>query len=146
MKCPRCKDSHLQESSLRGYGVRICNPCRGILIPRDEVEKMLEKAASGAEESIASDSYFQELKASSKFIEPDASLTCPSCEYNMFETSTRGIVIDFCMNCQSIWFDEGELFDALEKAKKFGELDLVPNDAGENTTADLIFGMLELLH
>lgn len=118
------------------------------MMARKEVEALLERAASSNKETQSAPSavsYFQELKASPGFVGDTPSVVCPACEYSMFESKVQGLIIDFCMNCQSLWFDEGELATAIDKAKTHGELDLVPASHGDNDTVKLISTMLDLL-
>jgi len=39
----------------------------------------------------------------------EESIRCPACDEPMRETLLRGVPIDRCRNCRSVWLDGGEL-------------------------------------
>ena len=47
MKCPQCKDNALAMSERQGIEIDYCPSCRGIWLDRGELDKLIEKAASG---------------------------------------------------------------------------------------------------
>ena len=47
MKCPQCKDNALVMSERQGIEIDYCPNCRGIWLDRGELDKLIEKAASG---------------------------------------------------------------------------------------------------
>ena len=59
-----------------------------------------------------------------KFVQEErkADLRCCSCNSPMQEEDRHGIMIDVCPNCQSIWFDSGEL-EALLKLEETPDLE-----------------------
>jgi len=87
--------------------------------------------------------YFERLKNAARFTQDHTSIACAQCRYSMFEISREGLVLDFCLNCQAVWFDEGELQATLALARQRGPLGLIPSEVGENDTASLICYMLE---
>jgi len=87
--------------------------------------------------------YFDRLKSAAEFVGKQRSMKCPHCRYNMYEVHNQKIVVDFCLNCQAVWFDEGELNSTLAIARERGAFDLVPDDLGKNETAKLICFMLD---
>ncbi len=101
-------------------------------------------ARAGARESSPS-GYFTRIKHQPAWVNEDPSIRCPECRYNMYEAKNHGIVVDFCLNCEAVWFDEGELRAALAAAKKSGGLQLVPDDTEANETASLIAYMLDTI-
>ncbi|MCC6806483.1 MAG: zf-TFIIB domain-containing protein [Deltaproteobacteria bacterium] len=71
--------------------------------------------------------YFNNLVAKAEFTRAAvASMSCPHCRYDMYETENRGVRLDFCMNCQSIWFDTGELQQILQRLKRGEHFNLIP--------------------
>ena len=114
---------------------------------RTELDHILAVVARKATtvQKVTTGDYFQRLQESATFVEQEVSLKCPCCAYNMYEVESFGIVVDFCLNCQSVWFDEGELTRALAVARKRGPIDMVPADVSEHDTATLICYMLETL-
>ena len=70
------------------------------------------------------DSYFARVEKAPEFVGKSASLACPRCRYDMYEVKSQGIVIDLCLQCQSIWFDAGELKAALAAARRAVQADI----------------------
>ena len=107
----------------------------------DAVVAMVGRSAIKAPQ-VDAVGYFKRLKSAAKFVADERSIRCPNCRYNMYEVQSAGIVVDFCLNCQSIWFDEGELGAAITVARERGSINLVPPNTDENDTAALICFML----
>lgn len=136
----------MEVGDLRGLKVRICRTCRSILMTRADLRVVLGMAARSPDgRPQTSTSYFDRLKGKPSWVSENASLRCPECSYNMFEVQNHGIVVDFCLNCEAVWFDRGELRLALEVAKERGGLKLIPEHTGENETAEVIAYMLDLI-
>ena len=141
-RCPRCSDRPvLKPRELKGAEMLVCGNCRGILMTRADVDAVLALAVRDTEPE-GTNSYFKRLRHTAQFCDPDPSLRCPHCRYDMYEVASRGLVIDFCINCEAIWFDHGELKEALRIAKEHGSLELVPADFGDSDTVALIGWML----
>lgn len=142
--CPRCPTgTMLTDKTLKGYNVDVCDVCHGALIRRADVDAMLAVAGRRAAKHGTAASYFERLHATAQFRAPAPSMSCPECHYNMFEVTSHGLVIDFCLNCQHLWFDHGELKAALQEAQAEGTLELVPPDVAQSDTVALIGWMLE---
>lgn len=136
----------MEVGDLRGLTVRICRGCRSILMTRADLRVVLGMAArsSGGRRNTSA-SYFDRIKGKPSWVSENASLRCPECRYNMFEVQNHGIVVDFCLNCEAVWFDQGELRRALEAARERGGLKLIPEQTGTNETAEVIAYMLDLI-
>ncbi len=144
--CPRCpKGTRLVERQLKGANIEICEICHGVLMQRTDVDAMLAIAGRKAKKHGSAKSYFKSLHSSAQFTHPSPSISCPDCHYDMYEVSSYGLVIDFCLNCQHLWFDHGELKTALRKAKEEGIVDFVPSSIEESDTVALIGWMLETM-
>jgi Zn-finger nucleic acid-binding protein len=148
MICPRCDGGPpLEDSNLKGVEVQICRGCRGILMTRTDLGAVIAMVGRRATAQVDghADGYFARLRDAPEFLGHETSLRCPNCRYNMYEVESHNIVVDFCLNCQSIWFDEGELQTTLAQARAHGAIELVPGDLGKNETARLIHYMLDTL-
>lgn len=134
MNCPRCPDKQalqaLQKKTMRFNG---CVTCKGVLLDRRSLESVMKniEAQSQAEPKKPEDGYFSTLVAASEFVSNAASVACPRCKYNMYETENRGIKLDFCLNCQSIWFDSGELGEVLKRLRHGEQFNLIPLPANQ---------------
>ncbi|MEM6731776.1 MAG: zf-TFIIB domain-containing protein [Myxococcota bacterium] len=137
----------MDESDLRGIAVRICRECRSILMTRADLRVVLGLAGrtTGARRPTGPSGFFDRIKGKPTWVKSTASLRCPECRYNMYEVQNHGIVVDFCLNCESVWFDEGELNQALAVSKERGGLKLIPEQVGKNETAEVIAYMLDTL-
>ena len=142
--CPRCPGGHhLEKGDLRGVPLRLCKECRGLLMMRVDLDALVGAAGRDSGKGAQRAQYFERLRHASKFLSSSSSMLCPRCQYNMYEVGTAGLVIDFCLNCEAVWFDEGELKTALALAREHGAIDIIPDDLGGNDTAALIQTLLE---
>lgn len=101
-----------------------CHSCRGVLLEKHALEDIVHTLQQGHKEF--SEGYFGTLVAAAEFTENRQSITCPHCKYNMYETANHGVKLDFCLNCQAIWFDAGELQQILHRIKNGERINLVP--------------------
>ncbi|MBT4864242.1 MAG: zf-TFIIB domain-containing protein [Planctomycetaceae bacterium] len=101
MNCPACKQSDLQERTLKNrLVIDNCQSCRGIWLDGGELQR-LTKDPSAANRAI-------------KVLLSDAVPTdrdCPRCHVSMVtvEFSDPAIDLDYCKDCCGLWFDAGEL-------------------------------------
>ena len=124
MKCPRDGEvlAHLAKKGVEFHG---CHLCKGLLVEPASLALLFKKSEQQPRD------YFKSLVPSAEFLNSADAVTCPKCKYNMYETENRGIVLDFCMNCQSVWFDHGELQSIVKRLKAGETFNLVPlPDAG----------------
>lgn len=137
----------MEKGSLRGIEVRVCRSCKSILMTWADLRAAIGIAARARAEGPESSpsGYFARIKHQPSWVHEDPSIRCPECRYNMYEAKNHGIVVDFCLNCEAVWFDEGELRAALAAAKRAGGLQLVPDDTERNETASLIAYMLDTI-
>ena len=126
MNCPRC-ETHpplqaFEKKSMYFFG---CHACRGVLLEKRALENIVKELQH--DQKDFHEGYFGTLVAAAEFTDNRQSVTCPHCKYNMYETASRGDVkLDFCLNCQSIWFDAGELQNILHRIKHGERFNLVP--------------------
>lgn len=129
MDCPRCADHPALEQLIR-KGVEFfgCKSCRGILLEKRSVLKVvLTIRRPDPQVTAEAYDYFNALVAAAEFTSSrQASMSCPHCKYDMYETENRGVRLDFCMNCQSVWFDSGELQQILQRLRRGENLSLIP--------------------
>lgn len=146
--CPRCEHRpKMEEASLRGIQVRICRSCKSILMTRAELRAVIGLAARAGARHVdnTTQGFFQRIKHQPSWVNEAPSIRCPVCGYNMYEAKNHGIVVDFCLNCEAVWFDEGELVSTLAAAKRSGGLQLIPDDTEQHETATLIAYMLDTI-
>ncbi len=131
MVCPKCKAS-LRKTLFRGIKIDVCDKCRGIWFDRGEFGQFRGLvAADGADRPK---DYFSEAASRSTFADDERSGLCPRCRYNLYPIDNRGLVLDFCTNCQGVWFDGDEIkvaarrIKAGEKLKIEPRLDTTPDD------------------
>jgi len=143
--CPRCADQRLVAKDLKGLAVQVCDGCHGILMARAALEAataLVKPATPEARRVHTANDYFSSLSAAAEFVGHKHTLLCPSCRYDMYEVKSRDLLVDFCLNCQALWFDEGELQRVMAMARERGDVDLVPDSLKGNRTAELICYML----
>lgn len=117
-----------------------CTTCKGVLLDRSSLELVMKNmSAQASPQPTAASGYFGTLVAASEFVGNRASLLCPHCKYHMYETENRDIRLDFCLNCQAIWFDAGELQEILKRLRHGEQFNLVPLPS---TQADHASGLI----
>ena len=138
--CPRCQPRRsLEPGELKGFAVELCRGCRSLLLTRAQLEAMaaaVGRQALKANKGTAN--FFQRIESRAHFLDDPPEIACPNCRYNMYEIDSEGLLVDVCLNCQCIWFDEGELERALAKARTAGSIDLFPDDLSEAESVGLM--------
>ncbi len=129
MKCPRC-EAHpaLEKMVKKGVEFHGCRTCRGLLLDKRGLVSVLRVMRGPSAQATAETyDYFNRLVSSSEFVRnKEASMSCPQCRYDMYETENRNVRLDFCMNCQAMWFDSGELQQILQRLRSGETFSLVP--------------------
>lgn len=140
MRCPRCPDSQLGTAD--ASNTRHCTTCGGVYIARDGIERLVTSARDPAVRQETG-ARLQSWLASPQFVETDPPIACPQCRYNMYLVASGGVELDFCLNCEGMWFDRGEL-DTVYERLRTGELTtLTPGSVAEDDhDAALIVHML----
>jgi Zn-finger nucleic acid-binding protein len=115
MQCPRCNDSQLSETRVKGKDVRIdaCPACKGLWFDGEELERVLPAAAN-------------ELTAPADAAE--SAKNCPRCSVPLarFQYPQTLVTVDLCRECGGLWLDPGEFQEiraVREKLKEAGELE-----------------------
>jgi uncharacterized protein len=62
-------------------------------------------------------------------------MICPSCKHHMIVVEYQKIELDYCHNCQGVWFDAGELELMLDSVIGGGEAKAVLNTLIESPEA-----------
>jgi Zn-finger nucleic acid-binding protein len=99
MKCPQCIES-LGKSGYKGFGARSCLYCDGVWVSNDVLLEMLAKAPLRSDLDAVAAAFQGEC---------ESVRLCPSCGETMRKSLVKNIELDFCMRCQGIFFDQGEL-------------------------------------
>ncbi len=117
MRCPKCRNSSLEEVSVKSAGVRVdhCPRCKGVWFDAHELEAALDVAA-------------KKLEIPSKARESE-SLSCPRCLSRLFhfQYPQTLVQVDMCKDCHGLWLDAGEFIEiktirqSLEKRGKLEE-------------------------
>lgn len=99
LRCPRCPSATLAFEAGSALGDAPCPSCHGTFVPPEGVERLVHREL-GIEVST-----LRELMG------PYAGtqLTCPSCSFALSHVTLRGIGIEVCTGCGSVWLDDGEL-------------------------------------
>jgi len=141
MFCPTCENHKLTEINKDGITLYKCSYCQGIALKHNDLEKIINLTQkvlkSKQKKSILG---FDRMKYS-KQKEPLAK--CPSCKYNLYTIKSKKIELDYCLNCKTFWFDEGELSFFIESYKKGKVMFLESLESTNESTMNLIFSLLE---
>jgi heat shock protein HtpX len=116
--CPRCHVP-LNKLSYESLEVDRCPFCHGTLVKQSDVERLIIR------QEVAFDEHIQEIAkrieqetiflAHKKIsMHPDKLLICPVCNpprkmLKRFYTEVYRVEVDYCIQCQNVWFDRDEL-------------------------------------
>ena len=103
MNCPHCKTG-LMRTKYASANVRECPECKGTLLATSRAEKIKRRVNKDVErlekevESVSVKDGLEEIR-------------CPACRDKMNKRLVKklGIHIDDCKQCDTTWFDPGEL-------------------------------------
>ncbi|MBI2895860.1 MAG: zf-TFIIB domain-containing protein [Deltaproteobacteria bacterium] len=110
--CVKC-DGILDRGTFGGVEVDLCTSCGGLWLDKGEIERLGTLSAS-------------ELEALRRMLIPvpgqrpvasDLPTACVACTGKLKEVVLGPIHVDFCMQCQGLWLDRGELDAGLEAAE-----------------------------
>ena len=109
MQCPKCK-APMIVLELESVEIDYCDACHGTWLDGGELELLLETAGNR-------DELMQTL--SKNVTGKEDHLECPICEKKMDKVhfgvgDNAAVELDKCHKDHGIWFDEGELNDALQ--------------------------------
>jgi Zn-finger nucleic acid-binding protein len=145
VNCPRCNGSVLEPMSKKGLDFHGCRACRGLLLEKAAREKLVVLVRSEREKKnpgLKAGDYFNGLVNASEFSPSNKAMPCPRCKYNMYEIDNRDLTLDFCLNCQAIWFDAGELQQVVQRLKQGEVVSLVPLPTTDDHATGLILQVL----
>ena len=111
MNCPRCKNPMIV-LELAEVEIDYCDECGGIWLDQGELELLLE-------ESEEKDKLLNSFVSAENVSEEK--IKCPICSRKMekvFIGEETKILIDECKNLHGLWFDKGELLDAVKSGVK----------------------------
>lgn len=113
MQCPACKHP-LIVLEIQETEIDYCQSCHGVWLDRGELELLLD-GSQRAEELLNSLSVVRT---------EERSIRCPMCSRKMNKVEygvEEKILLDRCPRNDGIWFDEGELQDALRMSSPRGD-------------------------
>jgi Zn-dependent protease with chaperone function/Zn-finger nucleic acid-binding protein len=110
MKCPACDNDNLDEKlTTSGVVVDCCPYCSGVWLDQGEIF-FFSKDPMGLNQDL--NRCFSEANETER--------VCPRCQVGLMEGSLfkQGLNIDHCPECLGLWFDDGELAQAVEESPK----------------------------
>jgi len=105
--CPRCRQP-LVENQVDEFTVRLCVPCKGILLPHADLARILERSWHAVMPEQAEKLEFHATEA----LKTEPAFPCPDCGQLMEKYGYMGmaaILIDRCNPCAVVWLDSDEL-------------------------------------
>lgn len=122
MECPKCRQNLDKVMTQQGVVIDYCKSCKGVWLDKGEIF-MFSKKPKYLHEALA-----QGLKNSHP-----TEHTCPACQdTKLLEGGfvKPDLLIDQCPKCQGLWFDDGELTQALELGSKTFNLHVTQDKHG----------------
>jgi Zn-finger nucleic acid-binding protein len=114
MDCFRCRQA-MKKANRDGVLVDACDTCGGVWLDAGELEVLERKEAQGRSELVRQAR--QEVAEESRQILKVVGL-CPKCQrVRLKQVVKRGVQLDFCPDCQGLFFDDRELERALKASK-----------------------------
>lgn len=98
--CPKCKEE-LENLQIKGLNILYCKQCKGIYIKFPMLKQMSEMLQSKTD--IINPAEMETIKVK------EEQRICPECSKPMDKVYFNGIIVDKCSECNSIWFDNGEM-------------------------------------
>lgn len=115
--CPRCHET-LVQAKLVGRELRACRACGGIWLGTDVFRDLMQ---SVPHRLSAADTKFPNLIGVGwSRVAPKR---CPQCGQALAEAPVKGVDgvnVDRCMQCDGVWFDDGELAAVVAAARRRG--------------------------
>jgi Zn-finger nucleic acid-binding protein len=105
--CPRCQKP-LEDAQVDTIQVRLCQACRGVLLPHPDLIQILEVSWRGVSEKQAEETQFRVREG----WQSEIALHCPDCGQTMEKygyMNIGAIQIDRCDPCALLWLDTNEL-------------------------------------
>ncbi len=105
--CPRCRAS-LIVNQVDEFTVRVCVPCKGMLMPHADVMEILARSWR----MIPKDEAEKQIFHAAKQVAAEPAIECPDCHKKMDKygyMELAAIPIDRCDACSLLWLDAEEL-------------------------------------
>ena len=105
--CPRCRQT-LVENQVDEFTVRLCVPCKGILLPHADLVKILDRSWLAVSPEAAEQLEFRAPEGA----QAEQPYRCPACDRMMEKYGYMGLAairIDRCDTCSLVWLDADEL-------------------------------------
>jgi Zn-finger nucleic acid-binding protein len=101
MKCPKC-EAEMRQKTYKGIEIDRCTQCKGIFLDKGELESLQDQKLGTVVDICA---YSKKNEAMD-----EVAATCHRCGTRMMALRGAGdIRIDWCDQCEGIFFDKGEL-------------------------------------
>ena len=113
MNCPR-HQKELAHQHAENHSLHRCPECEGVWLPGETIDVLL---GSG-----------EKLKLRSLCSARESDLTCPNDGHKLGEGKVGGVTVDFCLHCNGLWLDAGEL-ETLRKRKPIAPYKAPEKDA-----------------
>jgi Zn-finger nucleic acid-binding protein len=120
--------------------LNICPICKGIAIKDEDLKeiilmtkKVIKKEQVPPLKKIDIMKYAKQKTPLSK---------CPNCRYNMYVVENNGLELDYCLNCKTFWFDEGELASFIKRYESGKVIILESSEYTDDSIINLIFSFI----
>lgn len=134
MECSNCKE-RMSNKEITGFSINSCIYCNGIWIGGAELKNLLS-IESGA----------PSISKIRKYCDTQSAISdkrkCPSCINTALHIVTvRGVELDYCTNCDGVFFDDNEIKQILTETIKS---DIKNNHLGKYVVSEGLFWTLIL--
>lgn len=139
MICHIC-NKKLEKINKGNIELYLCPSCEGIAVK----DKDLKNIILMTKNVIRKDKFTPPIKIDiMKFSRQKVPLSkCPNCRYNLYVIESKGLELDYCLNCKTFWFDKGELSSFIERYKNGKAIILESSEYTNDSVINLIFSLI----
>ncbi len=139
MLCHIC-NKKLEKTTKGNVDLYLCPSCEGIAVK----DKDLKNIILMTKKVIRKDSSAPPIKIDvMKYSKQKVPLSkCPNCRYNLYVIESKGLELDYCLNCKTFWFDKGELSSFIERYKNGKAIILESSEYTDDSVINLIFSLI----
>jgi Zn-finger nucleic acid-binding protein len=138
MHCHRC-NRELKQVKKGDITLYICPSCNGIALSNEELKKLISLSKNLVNKDISITKKVDIMKYSKQKL---PLLKCPNCNYNLYVIENKALELDYCLNCKTFWFDEGELKSFIDRCKSGRTMILESSQYVKDDILNLIFSFI----
>ena len=115
----------MQKKAFKGVLIDYCGTCRGIWLDKGELDALANEETKD-KQTLATEARQEMVEQAGRAI--TILSACPKCQVGrIMEKLFENVKVDYCTNCRGLFFDHGELEQALESKQNQGFMTRIRN-------------------